>query len=410
MGRFAPVTSQKMASICGVATEARQIKDWWAAAEGALTIKGTDRTSETVLVVVCSAVVCVTLALGLWPFHAPENEVTWLGGTNGVAFGKYGTILGTGPVGAGRSGTGSIEIWVQPDRPKNATFLSLYNPRDRTLFRLEQASSDLVVETRASRNQQFEIKNAFGFALRQNKPVFVTIISGQHRSAVFLDGRFAASAPESTIPPDALGARLIVGDSPRQNDSFRGKILGVAIYDKELTAVETLRHYQSWTKNARPDAGADECNVALYLFNERAGRLIHNFADQGSGLLIPRTYTVVDKFAFEPFSEEFEMSIKYWRGNLKNIVGFLPVGFCFYAYFLVVRPIQRAVLVTVMVGMLISVTIEVAQTFLPTRDSGTTDIITNTFGTWLGIAVYRRAYPLILAGFAQVAGLLTRRS
>ena len=85
------------------------------------------------------------------------------------------------------------------------------------------------------------------------------------------------------------------------------------------------------------------------------------------------------------------MSRSYWESVLKNIVGFIPLGFCFYAYFSLVRHYQRAGLTTVILGFAVSLTIEVLQAYLPTRDSGTTDLITNTLGTWLGIMVYHAA-------------------
>jgi hypothetical protein len=31
------------------------------------------------LALICLAVLCITLTLGLWPFHAPRNEVSWAG-------------------------------------------------------------------------------------------------------------------------------------------------------------------------------------------------------------------------------------------------------------------------------------------------------------------------------------------
>jgi VanZ like protein len=53
-----------------------------------------------------------------------------------------------------------------------------------------------------------------------------------------------------------------------------------------------------------------------------------------------------------------------------------------------VRPIKHAVLTTVLLGFTVSLTIEILQSYLPTRGSGTTDLITNTFGTFIGVKLY----------------------
>lgn len=195
----------------------------------------------------------------------------------------------------------------------------------------------------------------------------------------------------------------ITGDSPLQQDSWSGQVLGLAVYSIELPAPVVLRHYRAWTKTGQPEVASTEHNVGLYLFNERTGNLVHNHAGSGLDLVIPETYTVVDQIFLEPFWKEFSMSGGFWRGILKNIVGFIPVGLCFFPYFSLVRHFRQAALITVLVGFLVSLTIEVLQAFLPTRDSGMTDLITNTLGTYLGVLVYRSA--IIQRRFALGMGL-----
>ena len=61
-----------------------------------------------------------------------------------------------------------------------------------------------------------------------------------------------------------------------------------------------------------------------------------------------------------------------------------------------------AVLATIVLGAVVSCAIEVLQAFLPTRNSGMTDIVTNTLGTSFGAMLYR--CQLIRGSFAPVLG------
>ena len=71
------------------------------------------------LLLVCVLVLAGMLVAGLWPFHSPRNQVTWLRAGNGLQFGRHGVILSSArlnPAPEPADGPCSLEIWVEPAR------------------------------------------------------------------------------------------------------------------------------------------------------------------------------------------------------------------------------------------------------------------------------------------------------
>jgi hypothetical protein len=353
---------------------------------------------------ICVAVLCVILTLGLWPFHSPKNEVAWMEYRSGLRFGRHGTVISSSAfktASAESGASGCIEVWLQPSRIwDTCTFLAFCTPGNPHQFALRQSEAGLELRAGVGNDPhpagtaRLYVRNA----LRRSGRVFLTIASGVHGTVVYIDGLPAGTAPQFRLSPEAFTGRLVLGDSPGQSDSWSGQLLGLAIYRRELTATQILRHYQTWTREERPEISEDERNIALYLFDERGGNVVHDRAGSGVNLYIPEKYVVVDQIFLEPFWKEFSMSRSYWSSALKNIVGFIPFGFCFFAC-LSAHKVRRAALATVILGFLVSLTIEILQAYLPTRDSGTTDIFTNTLGTYLGVLACQAVVPMLAAKF-----------
>jgi glycopeptide antibiotics resistance protein len=120
--------------------------------------------------------------------------------------------------------------------------------------------------------------------------------------------------------------------------------------------------------------------------------MVHNQRDSENDLYIPEYYFVLNEPFLKAPWDEIDFSRGYYTNVLINIGGFIPLGFFFCAYFSSVRRINRAVVATIAFGAVVSFAIEALQAFLPTRDSGTTDIITNTLGTFIGALLYDREY------------------
>lgn len=354
---------------------------------------------STTIGIVCFAVGCTTLTLGLWPFHAPKNHVSWLPDRNGVRLGRYSTVstpegdpqapLDPSPI--------TIELWLQVGRIwDSGAIMALYNPQIPLLFKLRQSQLDLKLQLQSNRQRaaDFDVDDVFHINYK-SRPVFLTIAGDEHNTAVYVNGTLAKTTAGFPFFARILAGRLIVGTSAWQDDHWSGEVIGLALYRRALTPPEISRHYRSWTQQGKPEIAVNEGCLALYLFDEHTGTVVHNRAGTFPDLNIPAQYEVPDKIFLEPVWDEFEISRSYGGAAVKNIVGLVPWGFCFYAWFLALRA-KRPALLAVVSGTLVSFAIEVLQGFLPTRDSGTTDLITNTIGAGLGVIAYRLVTPLMM--------------
>jgi VanZ family protein len=338
----------------------------------------------------CLSILCGMLFAGLTPFHSPKNVVSWLANQNGLSFGRQGIVLSSGTFQMTTSDTVascSLEIWVQPGVMEDSSvFLSFATPENHEKFLLKQYTSSLIMthnEEPDHRAVNVGVENVF----HQSKPVFLTFTSDEQGTVVYIDGALVDKFPHFQLGKDLTG-QLVVGGSPVAPDGWRGEVLGLAIYNRKLTPAQVREHFETWTKNGRSEPLNSEQPVALYLFDEHAGSVIHNAVHSGVDLNIPERYMLPYQRFLEPFWQEYGPGRTHLKDVLVNIVGFMPLGLCFYAYWTLVRPIKRAAMITMFLGFALSLTIEVLQSFLPTRNSGTTDLITNTFGTFLGLKLY----------------------
>lgn len=353
----------------------------------------------------CILVLCGILAAGLEPFRRPRNAVTWLGDENGLRFGNYGTIYSPGTLEAGAAqgdSSWTIEIWLQAARGNAVnTFLSFYRPENQTQFSLQQYHSNLAI-ARGTRSEQHrtDIVGVDG-VFREIKPVFISIASGSQKTSVYLDGAHAESFPQFRLDGNCAG-QLVIGTSPIRNERWSGKLKGLAIYEGDLSPARIRQHYETWTAQGRPELSGNDHAMAVYLLNERSGNVVHSAVGAGMDLYIPERYSILHQKFLEPFWKEFKPGRKYLKDVLINIGGFIPLGFIFCAYWSSARPIKHAGLTTVLLGFAVSLTIEILQSYLPTRGSGTTDLITNTLGTFIGVKMY--GWDAARALFAKVYG------
>jgi hypothetical protein len=224
-------------------------------------------------------------------------------------------------------------------------------------------------------------KLVVGDVFHEGKSVFVAITSGAQGTTVYADGAVVEMSRTFRISSNEFTGRLVVAN----NVGWSGQPRPRNLRSRTVAGGDPREHYKKWTRNERPKPTANENPIALYLFDERRGNVVHNQIDSTTDLLIPEHYFVLHPAFLLPPWEEFRPGWSYWKDVIINIAGFIPLGFCFCAYLVSVRKTKPRMMSAVILGFTVSLTIEVLQGFLPTRSSGTTDILTNTFGTGLGV-------------------------
>ncbi|HEY1658112.1 MAG TPA: VanZ family protein [Candidatus Sulfotelmatobacter sp.] len=344
--------------------------------------------------VACVLVLCGILVAGLWPFHAPRNNVGWLAQGAGLEIGKYGSIVTAGEFTNAKpdtDGSCSLEIWLAPGRASaSGTILAFYRPETHSSpFALRQSLSDLSIESlfRGRRQNGSKTKVYVDDFFIHPKLVLLTLSSNPSGTSLYANGAFVKTLPNFRFSPQDLTGRLILGNSPFSTHEWSGNVKGLAIYPRGLIPEEVAQHYQQWTAGAQSAPG--ESAIAFYRFDEGSGPLIHNRVDQATNLTIPSRFFILDEQFLERPWKEFRNDTHYWEDVVVNIAGFIPLGLVLFAYFSVAAKFKNAALLTVAIGFAASLTIEVGQAFLPTRNSGMTDLMTNTLGTALGVLLFR---------------------
>lgn len=341
---------------------------------------------------ICVLLLGGLLYAGLHPFHAPLNQVSWARDANALQFGDYGTILTQQAFAPPARGERSIEIWIKPGMIEDSnTLLSFYSPNNPRQLSLMQSLSDLevLIQTsfawRRTKTDRFYVDNAF----RDGGTAFWTVAFGGSGTAVYRDGVLIR---RTAITPSAgeMSGQLVVANSPIFSEPWSGVLKGLAVFDRSLDADAVARHYSTWTNSGTPALTSDDSCVALYLFSEHAGRVVHNRVRPENDLYIPARFTVVRQSVLDPPWRAFNWEAGYWKDAFINVAGFIPFGFCLCAY-LSARNWRSPAFWASVCGAVVSAAIELTQTQLPTRDSSLSDLIDNSLGSVLGALAYRGA-------------------
>ena len=351
---------------------------------------------KSVLTILAAVSVVALLAATLWPLNPSlPNEVRWLNGEDGLRFSENGTVFSAGEFpgqpGADRQAF-SLELWMAPELTKDSTVIcAFYAPENPGQFMVRQDLADVTVAHRSSGGQPRNPHPLIaGQALQRGKLTLATVTAGPHGTILYINGKARRSSRVFGLSRKDLTGELVLGNSPVENSSWAGILRGLAIYKTELSAREVADHYSLW--QAQQGVGPDrDTMLALYRFRERSGSIVKNEIQPGIDLYIPGNFRIWRQALMRPPWKEFQPNAAYVRDLVVNVLGFIPLGLVLFPYFQIVRGCRRPWLMSYLSGALLSLTIEILQSFVPTRYSGWTDVITNSTGTALGAGLYLTA-------------------
>jgi VanZ family protein len=333
----------------------------------------------------------MTLAAGLWPFHSPQNDMTWVPDKGAIHIGENGTALSAADlrVGSGIDPSCSLEIWIEPGRTwTSGSILSFYDLQNPGQFTIRQDFTDLLLDRRGPNRQLFDHRTMRVANVFRKNELLMVITSNGADTSVYINGLLAGRSSTFALSAADMSHRFVVANAPLRDQSWSGYLKGLAFYGTQLNQAAVAEHYRSWMQYHRPPIKKSEQPTAVYLFDETEGDTIHSAIQPQVDIKIPSRFVVIRQAVFEtPVTEAHAKS--YVKNILINITGFVPLGFAFALCFHTMSKAKVAVVATILVGATTSFAIEYVQSYLPTRYSGMTDIVTNTVGTGIGLITFR---------------------
>jgi len=351
---------------------------------------------------ICLTILVIILIAGLWPFNFfPENKVTWLQDKTGVYFSGQGMILGPDPLNDPQQlllnkKSITIEILIHPteEPPDDINrILSIYDGEGSEITFLGQWKKHLIIRSRIKRPVGNILHSEIGAddTLEKDQDYLLSITSGTEGTAIYINGQLAQAYLHHRLLDSITSKKInfILGNSPIGKNSWKGRIMKLAIYNRTFTAEQVFKHYQLYLENNFTMCPEKEGCMGLYLFNEKQGAAVRDYSNLNNHLTIPVLFRPVKKIILEPPWQDFRWNKSFVQDTVINLLGFIPLGFFFTAFLLKASNWKKKIIYIVVAatGFAISLTIEMSQIYLPSRCSQLEDVICNSAGTVLGILI-----------------------
>lgn len=323
-----------------------------------------------------------------WP-----NHLRWRIQGPGLEFGDVAQALSEGPI-VSSTGEMTVEIWLVPGfrRTKaNQEIISFYDEQQPRPLLLGQFKRGFILRGREGnprgdpRHDSYIRIREVGLESRQNLRHLALTVSGEG-TRLHVNGRATSLVLPKTIAEEgvAFGGRLILGTSYSGWHAWFGGMLAVAIYDRVL-GPEELRAHALDPARGGDTLLRDSSVLALYRFEEGKGDRTRSAVARGPDLTFPERLIRATESKYLTIHRNYPDEGSWLlRDIVLNVLGFMPLGFLISW-----KKGLRAVGIALVVGFALSLSIELAQAFIPGRASSMNDLMSNSVGALLGALLTR---------------------
>ena len=350
--------------------------------------------------------VLAILFFGLWPFGYPiPNRVTvvseppgilFMGGKGRAKLNAGGVVYTSEPLTIQRASwaapNGSMTLVFKAEAASGftsgvGTIVAFCDEENALKLLFGQWRTHLLIRTfffaNDKRGPYTEI--SVRDVLAPGKAVLISVTSGPAGTTIYQEGELTRRIADVRLLPegtDFSGYKIYLGNEPEVRAPWKGEIYGLELFSHALTADEVFENYRGWTDNppSVTNPGANE--VVKYTFVNVKGMKVPNALNDLNGLLIPERLDLKQRTLERSIGYEVDVD-----DVVVNVLGFFPLGFfgIFWLRHSKKRPIAGIAALVVLVGFGMSFGIELAQAYMPTRNSSLLDLISNLTGTILGV-------------------------
>jgi hypothetical protein len=324
-----------------------------------------------------------------------RNDVTWLQHKSGIHIGPIGEAYSRDSlqwINQKTCDSGfTIEIAIEAERYQGrglAEILGFWDGASPEPLMMAQWRNHLIVRVRASYGKKGYREFGADSILKSGKEQLIQIVSDHSKVSIYDNGALVDGPIHCPMMfQNGLRGKLILGNSATAGEPWSGELLEIAFYQRALSSKEIALRFSQWglTGSAALPPATDA--VHFFQFKEGGGRVARDCIANGFDLQIPKLFYIIKKQVLVGPWDDFQWNRGYLFDVLINLFGFVPLGL-FLSLFLssvaAFRSRRKNLLFTISICFVISLCIELAQVYIPTRDSQLSDLICNTLGGGAG--------------------------